>query len=141
MPQNIRCTKVENPIPKCLCADLKSFVKSSSLKKIQSPSEFQTFLIDLLADQKNHRKIQKKLMYLAYHDSLTGLGNRANFQEKIEAAILQANDQKSKVAILFIDMDHFKHFNDVLGYVAGDKLLQLVAHRLKTVIPEAYSLF
>lgn len=84
---------------------------------------------------------QKNLFYLAYHDPLTKLGNRISFQEKLQAILDKTNIQKSKVAILFIDMDHFKHFNDLLGYIAGDKLLKLVAAHLKKTIPKKYALF
>jgi diguanylate cyclase (GGDEF)-like protein len=141
VPQKKRRMKTENSITDCSNTVWESLLNSSSLKKIQSPSQWQDFLIKLISDQKKHRKIQKKLTYLAYHDSLTGLGNRISFQEEIEALIKVANKKKSKLAILFIDMDHFKHFNDVLGYIAGDNLLKLVARRLSESVPEEYLLF
>lgn len=69
-------------------------------------------------------------MYLAFHDSLTGLNNRAAFDERLKAAISKKNEQS---ALLMIDLDNFKLVNDHLGHDKGDHLLQCVARVLREV--------
>lgn len=71
-----------------------------------------------------------KLTYLAQHDSLTGLPNRLLLLERINQAITQASRHDTQLAVLFLDLDNFKHINDSLGHAVGDRLLQLVATRL-----------
>jgi diguanylate cyclase (GGDEF)-like protein len=66
----------------------------------------------------------------AYHDPLTGLPNRILFQDRVELALVHAHRNKHSVAVLFLDMDHFKFINDTLGHAAGDQLLQELAKRL-----------
>lgn len=77
-------------------------------------------------------KADKKIHQLALHDSLTGLPNRAYFNEMLEQAL---QDQKSgKVAVVFIDLDNFKQVNDTLGHEAGDQLLVQVTNLLTKCI-------
>lgn len=75
-------------------------------------------------------KMQEELAFHATHDSLTGLCNRAS----ITYALHDVLETKSPVAVLFIDMDDFKHFNDQYGHDFGDELLKMVAHRMETVL-------
>ncbi|MFT3954043.1 MAG: EAL domain-containing protein [Piscinibacter sp.] len=73
---------------------------------------------------------QDQILRLAYWDALTGLPNRAQFRDAVVAAIAGAGAARAPVAVLMLDLDRFKHVNDVLGYAFGDKLLQGVAERL-----------
>ncbi len=74
---------------------------------------------------------QEEIRTLAYWDRLTGLPNRARFREAVQAQILEAETDPTKgMAILVLDIDRFKHVNDVLGYAFGDQLLIAVAKRL-----------
>ncbi|MDE3150774.1 MAG: EAL domain-containing protein [Gemmatimonadota bacterium] len=73
---------------------------------------------------------------LALHDPLTGLPNRKLFLDHLTIAIPQARRNKHKLAVLFIDLDRFKLVNDSLGHSAGDKLLQVVASRLRSALRE-----
>jgi len=79
---------------------------------------------------------QAQVLRLAYWDGLTGLPNRARFRELVGDAIRDAADRRladgieSSVAVLLLDLDRFKHVNDVLGYAVGDKVLVAVAERL-----------
>ncbi len=67
---------------------------------------------------------------LATHDPLTGLPNRAQFRDRLTASLLQAERNTEKLAVLFIDLDHFKSVNDTYGHDAGDHLLKQVSERL-----------
>ncbi|MGH9690485.1 MAG: putative bifunctional diguanylate cyclase/phosphodiesterase [Candidatus Acidiferrales bacterium] len=71
---------------------------------------------------------------LAQHDFLTGLPNRAYLNDRIAQAITAAHRHNSKFAVLFLDLDHFKHINDSLGHPIGDTLLQSVSKRLVSCV-------
>ncbi len=72
-----------------------------------------------------------RIEYLAYHDALTTLPNRSLFSQLLGKSIHQAHRYKRQLAVLFLDLDRFKHINDTLGHEAGDDLLKEVARRLK----------
>jgi diguanylate cyclase (GGDEF)-like protein len=72
-----------------------------------------------------------ELQHIAFHDPLTGLPNRAAFQEKLDAAITRCPDGACAVGVLFIDLDNFKLINDSFGHAAGDELLCAIAGRLQ----------
>ena len=86
------------------------------------------------SDLKEIEDSQEKANYLAYHDPLTGLYNRINFEEYLEHALLSAKRKASMLAILFIDLDRFKTINDTLGHGIGDAVLKVVAQRLKATL-------
>ncbi|MGA2190761.1 MAG: diguanylate cyclase [Steroidobacteraceae bacterium] len=76
------------------------------------------------------RELAQKLEHLALHDSLTNLPNRALFNDRLTLALADARMQGRYAALLYVDLDRFKHINDSLGHAIGDKLLQTVARRL-----------
>jgi len=89
--------------------------------------------VGILQDITALKQAEDKIHYLAFYDNLTGLANRALFREHWSKIFPRARRNGKKVAVLFIDLDHFKRINDTLGHPAGDKVLILVADRLKTV--------
>jgi diguanylate cyclase (GGDEF)-like protein/PAS domain S-box-containing protein len=82
-------------------------------------------------DITQRKNLEAQLRQLALHDSVTGLPNRTLLAEHLDHAITLANRHQSKIAVLFLDLDHFKAVNDQYGHAAGDLLLKQIAHRLK----------
>jgi diguanylate cyclase (GGDEF)-like protein len=80
---------------------------------------------------------QLELDHLASHDPLTGLPNRRVFLDRVEHALARARRTESRLAILFIDLDHFKEINDKLGHAVGDVMLLAVADRLRATVRAA----
>ncbi len=85
-------------------------------------------------DISNRKQVEAKLESLAKYDPLTGLANRTLFHEKLDEALRLAERGGHSIAVLYLDLDHFKDINDTLGHPAGDQLLQLVAARLKKCV-------
>ncbi len=78
-----------------------------------------------------HRQLADQLSYRARHDNLTGLPNRYLFEDRLEQALAISARQNARFALLFIDLDGFKHVNDQWGHSAGDELLKRIAERLQ----------
>ncbi len=87
-----------------------------------------------------HREIhdrkhdQERIYWLAHYDPLTGLPNRALLAERSQLAIRAAQENGTPLAVVFLDLDHFKHVNDSLGHRVGDALLVQIARRLRAVV-------
>ena len=77
------------------------------------------------------KKAEERLAYLAQYDPLTGLANRALFQDRLQQAVARAERSEGQLALLFVDLDRFKAVNDTLGHACGDVLLREVAGRME----------
>jgi diguanylate cyclase (GGDEF)-like protein/PAS domain S-box-containing protein len=92
--------------------------------------------ISLIKDVTTLKQNQERIEFLAHHDPLTQLPNRWLFNARLEHAIQRASREKSKIAVLFLDLDNFKTINDGLGHPMGDKVIQYVAKILSSTLRE-----
>lgn len=95
-----------------------------------------TGVLGFARDITERKKAEKMIRQLAYHDALTGLPNRALFEDRLRLALAQAHRSGQLLAVMFLDLDHFKLVNDTLGHTDGDKLLQAVAQELVELVRE-----
>jgi diguanylate cyclase (GGDEF)-like protein/PAS domain S-box-containing protein len=85
----------------------------------------------VIFDISDRKRTEQELVHRANHDPLTGLPNRDQFRSRLDAAIEQAHAGRKAVAVLYVDLDHFKLVNDSFGHEAGDELLLAIAGRLR----------
>lgn len=89
-------------------------------------------ILTALNNVDERKRAQDELLHRAFHDELTGLPNRAMFMDTLSRALARMKRRAGAFSVLFIDLDRFKIVNDTLGHQAGDRLLQLVAKRIKS---------
>jgi diguanylate cyclase (GGDEF)-like protein/PAS domain S-box-containing protein len=94
------------------------------------------YLIVVIDDITERRKTDQRIAFLAHHDALTGLANRAALTQKIEEAAARQRRRGEPFSVLLLDLDRFKQVNDTLGHPAGDTLLTEVAGRLTGLLRE-----
>ena len=104
-------------------------------QRVEERTEELAFAVKELHLEIHERKIaEERVKHMALHDALTGLPNRILLEERLDNALIQARQDWSKIAVLFIDLDRFKHINDSLGHHEGDQLLIEISARLHDVI-------
>ena len=99
-------------------------------------------LLCLVAHDVSHRRAaeeqvranQRKLLHMAQHDPLTGLPNRLFLHSRFPQVTREVQESQSGIALIYVDLDHFKNINDSLGHGHGDRLLQIVAQRLRSTV-------
>lgn len=91
----------------------------------------EVLITTILRDITERKVLEEQLAHQAYHDPLTGLPNRALFNDRLEQSLARAPSPQRGVAVLFLDLDNFKLVNDSLGHRVGDGLLISVADRLQ----------
>ena len=102
-----------------------------SLSSIHDRDDRLVGTVMVLRDITESRALSSRMTFLAHHDALTGLPNRLQLNERLGQAITHATNHGNGIAVLFLDLDLFKHVNDALGHHTGDELLQQVARRLQ----------
>ncbi|WP_299493203.1 EAL domain-containing protein [uncultured Shewanella sp.] len=99
-----------------------------------------THFVAVFSDITERKRVEANLRQLANFDMLTGLPNRALFSNRLSKAIYRAQRKDEKLALLFLDLDRFKHINDSYGHSMGDALLIEAAKRLQACVPSDDSL-
>lgn len=92
--------------------------------------------IHIFNDISESKAVEERINYLAHYDQLTDLPNRTLLNRRIKKAVDKASQMNQGLAILFMDLDHFKEVNDTLGHPVGDLLLKAVGQRLKAILRE-----
>jgi diguanylate cyclase (GGDEF)-like protein/PAS domain S-box-containing protein len=103
---------------------------SLTISPIRDPSGVVVACSAIGRDISERKRAEEQIAFLAYHDRLTGLSNRAMFEEVAEMGLARARRHELAIAVLYLDLDNFKMVNDSLGHAAGDDLLRQVAARL-----------
>jgi diguanylate cyclase (GGDEF)-like protein/PAS domain S-box-containing protein len=102
-----------------------------TISAVRNKERFITHFVAVFADISSLKHAQARLDYQAHHDPLTGLPNRTLFENRLRAALIHSQESGGLGAVLFLDLDRFKHINDSLGHPVGDLLLKGIAVRLK----------
>jgi diguanylate cyclase (GGDEF)-like protein len=113
------------------------FFGRSPAQPDQEIEGFMRSIASQLAQYMQRQHAEKALRHLATHDALTGLAGRPLLHERLVQATQRATRQNRRVAVLFMDLDRFKHVNDSLGHSAGDSLLRACATRLRECVRDS----
>jgi len=98
------------------------------------PHQGKVYRMSVVRDIRDRKAAEARIHFLAHHDTLTGLPNRALLLDRLQFILAAAKRRETHVAILFIDLDNFKTVNDSLGHAAGDALLKVVAERIQAAL-------
>jgi diguanylate cyclase (GGDEF)-like protein/PAS domain S-box-containing protein len=108
-----------------------------TVTKVVDKDDITTNYIVIFSDITEKKRSEEHIQYLAYYDPLTSLPNRVLLEDRVKQAIAAAKHNMRKIALMFLDLDHFKTINDSLGHHRGDKLLAEVGSRLTRCVREA----
>ncbi|MCB1626515.1 MAG: EAL domain-containing protein [Xanthomonadales bacterium] len=114
--------------------DGRDFLAALEIREVLDGQGRRSHFLAVLEDVTERRRAEQTLRYLASHDMLTGLPNRSLMVQRLQQALLQARRRGNQLALLFLDLDRFKHVNDSLGHAAGDELLRQVARRISDTV-------
>ena len=107
-----------------------------SISTVRDDSLEPQYYVGMLQDVTERQRAEQAVRFMAEHDTLTGLANRSMMMEQLERHLALAKRHGHAVALLYIDLDGFKLVNDRFGHNVGDRVLQLVADRFRSVIRE-----
>ena len=111
-----------------------------SIRSIKDDRGAITHFVAVFSDISSVKHSERELAQLAHYDALTGLPNRLLFTDRAEQAQTHARRAKHSLALLIIDLDHFKHINDSLGHNVGDEVIKAAADRLGSVLDKSLTL-
>lgn len=114
--------------------DGETFPAWESISVVRNPEGRITGYVCVFSDITVIKRAEEHLRYLAHHDVLTGLPNRLAFAARLDNALARAKRHNHRVALLYLDLDRFKQINDTLGHEYGDRLLQVVAARVRNCV-------
>jgi len=100
------------------------------------PAEQEPHFLVQINDLTERKRAEEELAHLAHHDALTGAANRILLNEEVDHEIAVARRRRTRLAVVFIDLDYFKHINDSFGHEAGDTVLKETAARLSRTVRE-----
>lgn len=104
------------------------------IRVAERTAELETANVQLQSEVFERMQAEERVWHIAHHDALTGLPNRSLLHDRLAQALVGAERNGSRVAVLFLDLDRFKSVNDSLGHDVGDALLRSVAERLSAVV-------
>jgi diguanylate cyclase (GGDEF)-like protein/PAS domain S-box-containing protein len=105
-----------------------------TLSPVKEPDGHIEAVTVIAKDITGRKQAEEELRYIATHDALTGVPNRALFNDRLTLALTQADRNKKKLAVMLLDLDYFKDVNDTMGHSTGDQLLRVVGNRLKELL-------
>ncbi|MES9975734.1 putative bifunctional diguanylate cyclase/phosphodiesterase [Candidatus Thiodiazotropha sp. LNASS1] len=105
-----------------------------TISAVKDGNDETTHYVGVFTDISQIKEAQDQINFLAHHDALTRLPNRALFRERFDHALMHARREKASIALLFLDLDRFKTVNDTLGHPVGDQVLLEVSKRMNQII-------
>lgn len=115
-------------------SDGDEFLSWVEISEVCDDADTRTHFVAVVNDITDKKRAEQELRYLANYDTLTGLPNRSLLSERLARAVVRARRLGTQVAVLFLDLDHFKVINDSLGHATGDRILKAAAARLLGVV-------
>jgi diguanylate cyclase (GGDEF)-like protein/PAS domain S-box-containing protein len=119
----------------CRRSDGRSFPAFFTMKSVSGESTEEQQFVAVIRDLSAERDYQRKLTHISRHDTLTGLLNRAALAESMDRTIAGFADQQGVCAVILVSLDHFRLFNESLGHLWADLLLQQMARHLRRIVP------
>ncbi len=110
------------------------YTQQMTVSTVRDPHGQAGHYVAMFLDVSEAKLAAQQIQHLAHHDALTGLPNRVLLRDRLQQALVQAQRHRQCVAVLFIDLDHFKHVNDAHGHHVGDLLLQQAARRISLAL-------
>ncbi|MEW8551525.1 MAG: EAL domain-containing protein [Candidatus Thiodiazotropha endolucinida] len=105
-----------------------------TISAVKDGNDETTHYVGVFTDISQIKEAQDQINFLAHHDALTRLPNRALFRERFDHALMHARRENASIALLFLDLDRFKTVNDTLGHPVGDQVLLEVSKRMNQII-------
>jgi diguanylate cyclase (GGDEF)-like protein/PAS domain S-box-containing protein len=115
------------------------FDEHLSISTVRDATGRPSHYVAVFSDVTDSRRLERQYAHMAHHDALTGLPNRVLMADRLAQALAMAVRNTRQVALMFVDLDHFKDINDAVGHAGGDTLLKAVADRLSACVRDSDS--